>query len=92
MTTTTTPTTTTRTSDEPQPNLTDLENKSRQELQEIAQELGLSGYNTLKKHELLRLLQTNAERQERKEQRQGGNLFSGVILEVSDEVYGFLRG
>ncbi|MSQ10705.1 MAG: transcription termination factor Rho [Dehalococcoidia bacterium] len=91
MTTTTTPPTS-RSGDDIQLNLTDIETKTRQELQEIAQELGLSGYNTLKKHELVRLLQTNAERQERKEQRQGGNLFSGGILEVTDEGYGFLRG
>jgi len=71
--------------DDGEAGLTDLETKSRQELLEIAQELGLSGYNTLKKHELMRLLETSTDRQ--------NGIFSGGILEVTDDGgYGFLRG
>ena len=40
------------------------------------------------------LLQSSTERKEEqgRQERQGGNLFSGGILEVTDEGYGFLRG
>ncbi|MCK4964738.1 MAG: Rho termination factor N-terminal domain-containing protein, partial [Dehalococcoidia bacterium] len=65
-------------------NITELESKTREELLEIAKELGISGYTALKKHDLvLRLLQTSAELQ--------GNLFGGGVLEIMDEGYGFLR-
>ncbi|MSQ15358.1 MAG: transcription termination factor Rho [Dehalococcoidia bacterium] len=66
-------------------NITDLESKSREALVEIAKELGISGYDTLKKQELVnRLLQLHSEQQ--------GHIFSGGILEIVDEGYGFLRG
>jgi len=65
-------------------NITELEAKTREELLEIAKELGISGYTALKKHDLvLRLLQASAELQ--------GNLFGGGVLEIMDEGYGFLR-
>ena len=65
-------------------NITELESKTREELLEIAKELGISGYTALKKHDLvLRLLQASAELQ--------GNLFGGGVLEIMDEGYGFLR-
>jgi len=64
--------------------ITELEAKTREELLEIAKELGISGYTALKKHDLvLRLLQASAELQ--------GNLFGGGVLEIMDEGYGFLR-
>ena len=64
--------------------ITELESKTREELLEIAKELGISGYTALKKHDLvLRLLQASAELQ--------GNLFGGGVLEIMDEGYGFLR-
>ena len=64
--------------------ITELESKTREELLEIAKELGISGYTALKKHDLvLRLLQASAELQ--------GNLFGGGVLETMDEGYGFLR-
>ena len=87
-------TSTTRNAEAVQVNPADLETKTRDELISIAKELGLSGYHTLKKHELLRLLQSSTERKEEqgRQERQGGNLFSGGILEVTDEGYGFLRG
>ena len=66
-------------------NLAELEIKTREELLEIAKELGLSGHSTLKKQDLvMRLLQAHTERQ--------GHIFSGGVLEIVDEGYGFLRG
>ncbi|GAI13791.1 unnamed protein product, partial [marine sediment metagenome] len=65
-------------------NIGELENKSREELIEVAKETGISGYTNLKKQELvMRLLQANAEQQ--------GYSFSGGILEIIGEGYGFLR-
>lgn len=65
-------------------NITELESKTREELLEIAKELGISGYTALKKQDLvLRLLQASAELQ--------GNLFGSGVLEIMDEGYGFLR-
>lgn len=64
--------------------LAELETKTREELQELARGLGISGVSSLRKQDLiLRLLQAEAERQ--------GNIFAGGILEVMDEGYGFLR-
>jgi transcription termination factor Rho len=65
-------------------NITELEAKTREELLEIAKDLGISGYTALKKQDLvLRLLQASAELQ--------GNLFGGGVLDTMDEGYGFLR-
>ncbi len=65
--------------------LAELESKTREDLLEIAKELGISGVSTLKKQDLMvRLLQAESERQ--------GHLFSGGILELIDDGYGFLRG
>ena len=65
-------------------NITELESKTREELLEIAKELGITGYTALKKQDLvLRLLQASAELQ--------GNLFGSGVLEIMDEGYGFLR-
>ncbi|MSQ26982.1 MAG: transcription termination factor Rho [Dehalococcoidia bacterium] len=67
------------------PHLAELESKTREDLLEIAKELGISGVATLKKQDLMvRLLQAESERQ--------GHLFSGGILELIDDGYGFLRG
>ncbi len=61
-----------------------LENKSREELLELAKEGGLSNYRALKKQELvMRLLQVNAE--------QRGNIFCSGILDIMADGYGFLR-
>ena len=55
-------------------NITELENKSRDELIELAKETGVSSYANLKKQDIImRLLQTHTEQQ--------GNIFSGGILE-----------
>ena len=65
-------------------NITELETKTREELLEIAKDMGISGYTALKKQDLvLRLLQANAELQ--------GILFGGGVLDTMDEGYGFLR-
>ncbi len=65
-------------------NINELEGKNREELLEMAKELGITSYTGLKKQDLVkRLLQANAEQQ--------GYNFSGGILEIIGEGYGFLR-
>ena len=65
-------------------NISELENKSRDELLEIAKEMGISSYANLKKQDIImRLLQANAEQQ--------GYLFCSGILETMSDGYGFLR-
>ena len=45
-------------------NITELEHKTRDELVELAKEMGISNYTSLKKQELImRLLQANAKQQ-----------------------------
>jgi transcription termination factor Rho len=66
-------------------NLVELETKTREELLDMAKELGISGYAALRKQDLiLRLLQAQTEQQ--------GLIFSSGILDIMDEGYGFLRG
>jgi len=61
-----------------------LETKTRDELQEIAKELGIAGVSTLRKQDLIfRLLQAQTEQQ--------GNLFRGGVLEIVEDGFGFLR-
>jgi len=61
-----------------------LEDKSRDELLELAKEMGISNYTTLKKHDIImRLLQAHTEQQ--------GNIFCSGILETMNDGYGFLR-
>jgi len=65
-------------------NITELENKNRDELIELAKEMGISNYTSLKKQDLtMRLLQTHIEQQ--------GNIFCNGILEIMSDGYGFLR-
>jgi transcription termination factor Rho len=65
-------------------NLAELGSKTREELLQIAKELGLSGCTALRKEELVfRLLQGYTEQQ--------GNIFRGGILEIVGDGYGFLR-
>ncbi len=64
--------------------ISQLENKSRDELIELARENDLTNYTGLKKQELvMRLLQANAEQQ--------GNIFCSGILDIMADGYGFLR-
>ncbi len=65
-------------------NIAELEVKTKEELMDIAKELGITGYGIMKKQELvLRLLQAHTEQQ--------GLIFTGGVLEIMDEGYGFLR-
>ncbi len=65
-------------------NIVELEAKTREELMEIAREMGVSGHTGLKKQELVfRLLQAQAELQ--------GYSFGGGVLDIMDEGFGFLR-
>ncbi|MBA7712996.1 Transcription termination factor Rho [subsurface metagenome] len=64
--------------------ISQLENKSRDELVEIAKEMGISNYTSLKKQDIImRLLQAYTEQQ--------GNTFCNGILETMADGYGFLR-
>lgn len=64
--------------------ISELENKSRDELLEIAKEMGISSYTALKKQDIvMRLLQAHTEQQ--------GNIFCSGILDMTDDGYGFLR-
>jgi transcription termination factor Rho len=65
-------------------NISELEAKNRDDLQDMAKELGVTGPTALKKQELIfRILQAQSEQQ--------GFLFGGGILEIVEDGYGFLR-
>jgi transcription termination factor Rho len=65
-------------------NLAELEAKTRDELQDMARDLNIHDTTGLRKQDLIfRLLQAQTEQQ--------GNIFSGGILDVVDDGYGFLR-
>jgi len=65
-------------------NISQLENKSRDELIELAKEMGISSYTSLKKQDIImRLLQADTEQQ--------GYIFRSGILEIMGNGYGFLR-
>ena len=64
--------------------ISQLENKTRDELLEVAKEMSISNYASLKKQDLImRLLQAHTE--------QEGNTFCSGILETMSDGYGFLR-
>jgi len=64
--------------------MSELENKTRDELEGLAKEQGITGYSSLKKPQLVtRILKSHAEQQ--------GNLFLSGVLEIMPEGYGFLR-
>jgi transcription termination factor Rho len=66
-------------------NIAELENKTREDLMDLAKDLGVTGYSALKKQDLIfRLLQAQTERE--------GNIFAGGVLEIMDDGFGFLRG
>src|SRR3972149_9257271 len=68
-----------------QVNIAELETKTREDLMELARELGISGFSALRKQDLIyRLLQAQAEKE--------GNIFSGGVLETVEDGDGFLRG
>jgi transcription termination factor Rho len=65
-------------------NIAELEEKTLDELQSLARDMGISGYSRLKKHDLMmRLLRANAEKQ--------GYIFGGGVLEIVQDGIGFLR-
>jgi len=65
-------------------NITELESKTRDELIEMAKEMGISNYASLKKQDLImRLLRAYTEQQ--------GYIFCSGMLEIISEGYGFLR-
>jgi transcription termination factor Rho len=65
-------------------NLSELEGKTIDELQDLAKDLDISGYSRLKKQELaFRILQAQTEQQ--------GNIFAAGVLEIMEEGFGFLR-
>ena len=65
-------------------NITELEKESRDKLLELAKEMGISNYASLKKQALIiRLLQAYTEQQ--------GYTFCSGILETMNDGYGFLR-
>ena len=65
-------------------NISQLQNKTRDELIELAKEMGISNYTGLKKQDIvMRLLQADTEQQ--------GYIFCGGILETMNDGYGFLR-
>ncbi|GAG47326.1 unnamed protein product, partial [marine sediment metagenome] len=66
-------------------NLAELDAKTREELMDVAKDMGVTGHTGLRKQDLVfRILQARAEQQ--------GNLLAGGVLEITDEGYGFLRG
>jgi transcription termination factor Rho len=66
-------------------NIAELETKTRDDLLGVARELGIQGYEQMRKPDLvLRLLQAQAEKD--------GSLLAGGIIDVVDDGYGFLRG
>jgi transcription termination factor Rho len=65
-------------------NFAELDTRKREDLMEMAKELGISGYSNLKKQELIvSLLQNHTEKE--------GNIFALGTLEITSEGYGFLR-
>ncbi len=64
--------------------MSELEAKTKEELVEMAKEMGIAGPNVMKKHDIImRLLETHTEQQ--------GNIFCSGILEIMADGYGFLR-
>ncbi|MBT4513323.1 MAG: transcription termination factor Rho [Chloroflexi bacterium] len=65
-------------------NYAELQNKTRDELLDLAKEIGVTGHSSLKKDDLvLRLIQRYTEQQ--------GHTFRGGALEIMSEGHGFLR-
>jgi transcription termination factor Rho len=65
-------------------NIAELELKTREELMELAEQMGVEGYKGLKKQDLIEsLIRAQAENQ--------GYMYLSGILDIMDEGYGFLR-
>lgn len=72
----------------PRPNVTpvsELETKTQEELQDVARELGLTGFMRFKRYDLVnRILQAQTELL--------GGIHGEGVLEIIEDGYGFLRG
>ena len=65
-------------------NITELDNMTLSDLQDMARDMGITGYSRLKKQELVfRLLEVQTE--------QAGQIFRAGVLEVVSEGFGFVR-
>ena len=65
--------------------IAELETKTREDLLDLAKDLGVSGYSALKKQDLVvRVLKAQTEKE--------GNIFAEGIIQIVDDGYGFLRG
>jgi len=65
-------------------NIDELENKNKDELLELAQEMGISDSTGLKKQDIImRLLKAHTEKE--------GHIFCNGVLEIMSDGYGFLR-
>jgi transcription termination factor Rho len=65
-------------------NMAELEGKTKEELIEMAKEMGITTTAAMKKHDIvMRLLEAHTEQQ--------GNIFCSGILEIMTDGYGFLR-
>ncbi|MGB2694853.1 MAG: transcription termination factor Rho [Dehalococcoidia bacterium] len=65
--------------------IAELETKTRDDLQDIAKDLGVPGYSAMRKHELItNVLRAQAEKD--------GNIFAEGVIDIVDDGYGFLRG
>ena len=65
-------------------NISELETKTREELMDLAEGMGVESYKSLKKQELIEcLIRAQAEQQ--------GFMYLSGILDIMDEGYGFLR-
>jgi transcription termination factor Rho len=65
-------------------NITELDNMTLSDLQDMARDLGVTGYSRLKKQELVfRLLEAQTE--------QAGQIFRAGVLEAVSEGFGFIR-
>src|SRR6266536_4047119 len=65
-------------------NISQLQAMSMAELNQMAKEMGIENFGTMKKHEVIfQILQKNAER--------SGIMFAAGVLEILPEGFGFLR-
>ena len=65
--------------------IAELEDRTRDDLMDLAKDLGVTGYSGMKKQELItKVLQAKTERE--------GNIFAEGVLDTVDDGYGFLRG
>jgi len=65
-------------------NMSELEGKTKEDLIDMAKEMGITTTVAMKKHDIvMRLLEIHTEQQ--------GNIFCSGILEIMTDGYGFLR-